>query len=635
MGEIFLARQTGVAGFDRLVILKSLLPDLAEQAGFIDQFLDEARVAATLQHPNIVQMYDIGAAEDNYFISMEYVHGEDVRSIMRQLRKVKRPLPLDQAINICIGICAGLHYAHDKVGFDGKPLDIVHRDINPQNVIVTYDGGVKILDFGIAKASNRLNTETRHGTLKGKIPYMSPEQCQGRPLDRRSDIYAIGIMLYELTTGTRLYRGESDFEVMKQIVEHPVIPPSARKQPYPLELEQIVMRALQKEFEPKPDALPYDYRYQTAQELQADLESFVRQERLVVSNIALSAFMHDLFGDRINAWREASVSADRDKLVEVLADRKYGSNASGSSASHSAIEVLDDEDVEEVMNSELTVRANTPVSSISMMNAPALAQTAEPVAPPPRRRGLYLALGAAGVAAAGAVALWFAFARSSTDGSAPPAAALPAIDAAPVTRLPPPPDAAPAVAATGSARIETEPPGAAVAIDGVAWSETTPTDVPDLAAGPHRLRLELAGHQIHEGELAIASGQRELVQIALPPVEVAIADRPDGPRPRGPKGREPKDREPKPADPRPDQPAPDPPAASGPGTLRIASTPSCELIIDGRARGATPQANIELPAGPHQVQLVNSRYGIDRTYTIVIEPGKMTKKSYTFPVDGP
>ncbi len=632
MAEIYLAKVSGLQGFEKLVVVKRILPQLANDNQFIEMFLDEARVAATLQHPNIVQMYDIGAADDNYFISMEYVHGEDVRSIMRQLRKARRPLPLDQAINICIGVCAGLHYAHDKRGFDGTPLNIVHRDINPQNVIVTYDGGVKILDFGIAKASNRLNTETRHGTLKGKIPYMSPEQCQGRPLDRRSDVYAIGIMLYELTTGTRLYRGDSDFEVMKQIVEHPVIPPSSRKQPYPLELEQIVLRALQKDYEPKPDALPYDYRYQSAQELQADLESFVRQERLVVSNIALSAFMHDLFGERIDAWRQASAAADQDKLVEVLADKQYGSSASGSSSSLDQIEMLDDDDIEEVLNSELTVRANTPVSEISVMNAPSLAQHSEVVESPAEGKKWSRLAAIGGLIAIVIAAGAFFLTRSSSEQKEP--AAEPAVEPTPAPELeppveptPPPEEEQPPAPTTGVARVETTPEGARVIIDGKAWRETTPTEVPDLEAGHHELRIEMTDHEPYTGEFTITAGQSELVQADLKRVEV------EPPRPKIVKRKHPKPKA-KPPKPKPPKPEPPKPAVTGTGTLRIASNPSCEIIIDGRARGATPQAKIELSAGSHKVQLVSSRYNIDRTYTVVIKPGEITKKSFNFPVGG-
>jgi len=204
MAEIYLARVSGLPGFEKIVVVKRILPQLATNQEFVQMFLDEARVAATLHHPNIVQMYDIGAVDGNYFISMEYLHGEDLRSIARAMRqKGQDRVPLEHALGIGVGIAAGLHYAHEKVGFDGKPLHIVHRDITPQNIFVTYDGGVKLVDFGIAKASNRAS-ETRYGSLKGKIPYMSPEQCRSEPLDRRSDIFSLGILLYEQTTSVRL-----------------------------------------------------------------------------------------------------------------------------------------------------------------------------------------------------------------------------------------------------------------------------------------------------------------------------------------------------------------------------------------------------------------------------------------------
>src|SRR6185503_3972324 len=160
MAEIFLARVSGLPGFQKMVVIKRILPQLATKSDFIEMFLDEARIAATLQHPNVVQMYDVGVVDGNYFIAMEYLHGEDVRSLMKALYKKEEKLPLEHALNILIGISSGLHYAHEKVGFDGKPLNIVHRDVTPQNIIVTYEGGVKLLDFGIAKASNRFG-ETR------------------------------------------------------------------------------------------------------------------------------------------------------------------------------------------------------------------------------------------------------------------------------------------------------------------------------------------------------------------------------------------------------------------------------------------------------------------------------------------
>ncbi|HEY2747648.1 MAG TPA: serine/threonine-protein kinase, partial [Polyangia bacterium] len=295
MAEIFLARVSGLPGFQKMVVIKRILPQLATKTDFVEMFLDEARIAATLQHPNVVQMYDVGVVDGNYFIAMEYLHGEDVRSLARALHRQDKKLPLEHALNIVIGVSSGLHYAHEKVGFDGKPLEIVHRDVTPQNIIVTYDGAVKLLDFGIAKASNRFG-ETRFGTLKGKVPYMSPEQCRGEPLDRRSDIFSLGIMLYELTLGKRLYQGKSDFEVLKQIVEGTVTRPRELDAEYPEALEEIVMRALEKEKEK---------RYQTARDIQEDLETMVRADRLHVSPIALTRFMEETFGQKIEAWREA------------------------------------------------------------------------------------------------------------------------------------------------------------------------------------------------------------------------------------------------------------------------------------------------------------------------------------------
>src|SRR5262245_54166144 len=170
MAEIFVARVTGLPGMEKIVCVKRILPHLAQNRQFVQMFLDEARIAATLHHPNIVHMYDVGEVDGQYFIAMEYLHGEDVRALVKGVRDSGLGLPLEHAVHITIGLSAGLHYAHEKLGHDGEPLGIVHRDVTPQNVFVTYDGGVKIVDFGIAKATNRLG-KTRIGTLKGKVPY--------------------------------------------------------------------------------------------------------------------------------------------------------------------------------------------------------------------------------------------------------------------------------------------------------------------------------------------------------------------------------------------------------------------------------------------------------------------------------
>ena len=294
MAEIYLARAVGLEGFEKLVVLKRILPQYANNDEFVQMFLDEARVAATLHHSNVVQVYDIGAVDGQYFLSMEFLHGQDGRQLMKACATRHTPLRLDSALTVAIGVAAGLHYAHERV-VDGRPLDLVHRDVSPQNVFVTYDGGVKLLDFGIARASSRL-TETRGGTLKGKIAYMSPEQCGGFPLDRRSDIFAAAIILWEMTTGRRLFTGSSDFEILRKIKEEDAPLPSTVVPDYPRALEAIVMKGLARDRE---------QRYATAEEMQVDLEGFARERRLAVSAVTLGRFVRELFRAELEAWQAA------------------------------------------------------------------------------------------------------------------------------------------------------------------------------------------------------------------------------------------------------------------------------------------------------------------------------------------
>ena len=294
MAEIYLARARGIEGFEKVVVLKRILPQFAQNSDFVGMFLDEARLSATLQHPNIAQVHDIGQWNGSYFFTMEYVHGQDVRGILQAVVQQHRQVPLAQALTIIAGAAAGLHAAHEKRGFNGRPLKIVHRDVSPSNVLVSYDGGVKLVDFGVAKAAQR-QTETRAGTLKGKIAYMSPEQCLGQELDRRSDVFSLGILLYELTTARRLFKGDAEFAVMQRIVNEDVPPPSSVIPGYPAALEKIVMRALQRD---------RGERYPTAQELQLDIEHFAGAQRLSLSQVMLARFMNGLFADRLREEAE-------------------------------------------------------------------------------------------------------------------------------------------------------------------------------------------------------------------------------------------------------------------------------------------------------------------------------------------
>jgi serine/threonine protein kinase len=294
MAELYLARTVGIEGFEKLVVVKRMLPQQANNPSFVDMFLNEARLAAALHHPNVAQVYDIGQEDGDYFFAMEYVHGEDLDQIALQANEQGVPLSLDAALTLVAGLCAGLHYAHDKVGADGKPLEIVHRDVSPSNVLVSYDGAVKLVDFGIARMAKR---PTTRGGLKGKIAYMSPEQCRSSgSLDRRSDIFSVGMILYELTAGQLPFAGETEYQLLDQIVNLDVPPPSMFVPGFPPALERIVLRALTRD---------RNKRYSTALELQGALEDFAHENRLRVSPLVLARVMSSLFPARLEEWAHA------------------------------------------------------------------------------------------------------------------------------------------------------------------------------------------------------------------------------------------------------------------------------------------------------------------------------------------
>ncbi|TSC31696.1 protein kinase [Corallococcus sp. Z5C101001] len=291
MAQIYLARRPGSDAPDKLLVLKRILPHLSENDEFVRMFLDEARIAARLAHPNVVQIYDLGAEGDTFFIAMEYIHGVDARRLWKRSETAGRPLPVPLVCRILLEACAGLDYAHKKPDATGRPLDIVHRDVSPQNILVTFDGGVKVVDFGIAKAADQA-TVTRSGVLKGKYSYMSPEQAAGQRVDRRSDVFALGVVLHELLTGGRLFKRPSDMLTLSAVAECHVPVPSQVAPRVPVELDTIVLKALAKE----PDA-----RYQHAQDLQLALEGWLASQPQPCGTTAdLAGFMKELFADRLS-----------------------------------------------------------------------------------------------------------------------------------------------------------------------------------------------------------------------------------------------------------------------------------------------------------------------------------------------
>ncbi len=273
MAEVFVAESAGIEGFRKQVAIKRVLPQLSKKEQFIAMFLDEARLSAHLSHSNVVSVFDIGVGDGTYFIVMEYVDGADLKAVMDYTKKIGRTAPVEAAVYVATRICQGLAYAHD-LKIDGKPLAIIHRDITPANVLITRYGEVKIVDFGLAKASSQLAASDA-GVIKGKFGYLAPETVMEKPVDQRVDVFAVGIILWEMLAGQRLFQGESDFQTVRK-VRDAVIPSLPQlNRDVPAELDEIVRHALAKD----PES-----RYRTAQELGRDLTRFLFRYGLPVSD---------------------------------------------------------------------------------------------------------------------------------------------------------------------------------------------------------------------------------------------------------------------------------------------------------------------------------------------------------------
>jgi len=295
MAEILLARLVGPQGFERPVVIKRILPHLQERPQFLTMMADEARIAARIQHPNVVRIHELLEHEALPHIVMEFLPGESLAALLNELEVRKEGLQLALALHVVAEAAAGLHAAHELREPDGTPLHVVHRDVSPHNVFITDEGSVKLLDFGIVKASARM-TKTATGQLKGKYRYLAPEQCHGKPLDRRADIFALGVVLYEATTGTRLFERDNELLTLKAIMMDPIPPPSRVRSGYPKPLEKIVMKALARD--------PAE-RFQTADELRQKLVGLAMQiTGPVLPDRGLRGLMRRVFRDRIDKRAE-------------------------------------------------------------------------------------------------------------------------------------------------------------------------------------------------------------------------------------------------------------------------------------------------------------------------------------------
>jgi serine/threonine protein kinase len=284
MAEVYRALMTGPEGFERELVLKRILPRLSETGDFKTMFIREAKISALLLHPNIVQIYEFGEADGAYFIAMENVQGVTLREALTTLRREQRAMPYLVAADIARQICIGLDYAHTLSGPDGKPLEIVHQDISPTNIMLAYTGTVKILDFGIARAASFAEEEAKKGLIKGKVSYLSPEQINVRPFDARADVFALGVVFHEMLTGRRLFQAKNDITKMRHLLAQPIAPPSSLNATIPRELDRIVMRSL---------AIDAKNRYQATADMAGDLERTLIAARY--SSRELSKLLHGLF----------------------------------------------------------------------------------------------------------------------------------------------------------------------------------------------------------------------------------------------------------------------------------------------------------------------------------------------------
>lgn len=541
MAEIWLARQLGPQGFEKFVVIKRILDGLGTDPEFVGMFLDEARIAAQLNHPHIVQIFDLGEEAGAFYIAMEYLPGENLAAIARSASRNSRTLPPSLAVRIIADAAEGLAYAHAKTGADGKLLGIVHRDVSPQNIFVTYDGVVKVLDFGIAKAAIR-ESQTMAGQIKGKTSYMSPEQARGQTIDGRSDIFALGILLFELVTRTRLFHHPDPFQALQLVAGDDPIPLAHEvRSEIPLDLSSIISRALSRD--------PAK-RYPTARHFHSDMEEWMRGQKEVPGRAELAGYMGESFAARIQ---------ERARLLEAARNGEL-TPSSARAARTSSLDSMPGGSLprEDITSVEDLPRRPTP-QQILIGGAVLL---------------LFLLTG-----------IFYALFSGEEDIELPTPAELP---------FPaPPPD--PSVLT-----IETDPAGAMILVDGKE-AGLSPLTIEGIELGEHTVGAALQGRKSAERQVKLEKpGERAMVVLALAP--------------------EPPPTPPKPETPRQSKKTPQP------GKLTLDTTPWTRVFLRGKKLGDTPLIGVSLPAGKHQLKLVNEEKKISTIIEVDIRSGQTTAK---------
>jgi serine/threonine protein kinase len=566
MAEVFLAHEVSGGGVERLAVIKRVLPHLAQDDLFINMLLNEARISTRLNHPNIAHVYEVGKHDERTFIAMEFIHGVNVRTILRRGKKIR--LGPSLAAFIGASVAGALHHAHTLTDLQGEALNVVHRDVSPDNIHISYEGVVKVIDFGIAKA--RTNVEdTMSGVFKGKHSYTSPEQAQFEEIDHRSDIFALGIVLHEMLTYKKLFKGKEVGKNLKLIIESEIPPPSAvATTPVPAALDAVAVRALQKD----PSA-----RYATAREMQEDLLAYLKQDP--ATDMDLERFMSQAFGD---------AEEHRRRLRESVEQNRYEPIQTPGTPSESLP----------------TWSGGDPNRRGAGSDAGSYSQISGERREVPRsRRTLVLVLVAlATLAVAGALLTWRVLrepmptpAPAPTPGATAPQRADAALEAQ---------DARPTANGPASLIVKTTPTGARIRISGRDAGARSPTVLRALPGGTKvEVIASLDGHLDDRFTVELAPGEVKEIHRRL--VSKPRAKRPGPPirlkRPRPPKGH---------------------------GTLTINAKPWAVVYIDGKRVGVTPLFKLKVSAGRHKLRLRNPDKKLEKTITITVPRDKVVKRVF-------
>jgi len=595
MGEIWLAEQKGSAGFSKRVVVKTILECFADDPSLVEMFLDEGRIAANLTHPNIAQIFDLGqcgkGSDAPYYIAMEYVYGRDLRDLLITNIERKQFIPLNLVLRIIADVCQGLHHAHSHKNSQGQPDGIIHRDVSPQNILITFDGVVKIVDFGVAKATERAS-KTKSGVLKGKYAYMSPEQVRSKPLDARSDVFSVGVVMYELVTGRRLFKRDSEMKTLDAVISAIVPKPRRFDTSVPPEVEKLILKAL--------SLRPKD-RFQSAQEMQLAIEDVMIELQLPASSAHLAAFMQEMYG-----------GADQDE--EKLAGRGSRSRSELMHKMESLPGVGDKAEFKLERTGSFTPMSGVArESSVREPTRNIRYGERKPLPAPKRRPWLIPVLGllAGLLGVGGYFAVSALLEKDQPEKPESVASVEPAIK--------PPPEPVPARVPVSEEKPEPKPAP-------VPEAKPEPEPEPEKAAPvktPPKKKKRKTIAKIYTGFISVTTepaadiflGKKKLgrgsIQRASVPagkhkLKIVLRKGTQRTLPVSIKRGEHVEKS----------------VAFGSGTLRIVVLPWANVWVDGDKKGQTPMPAMELMEGYHQVRLVNDQIGKDQTKKVKIQPGK-------------